>query len=384
MDTYRPFDFGLSSEQETRAETLHDENVIIDLHWQGPCSPSVWTEELVAEVQQELPSGTDELDFTWWFLKEKALRGEFPLFEERYRTAGATTDMVACELSDESHVLKAANRAARLANSLESTRRARSASDIRAAKAANGIALWGVCAFNGLRPGDLHLVEVAHELGVLDVCELAYNRMNFIAGGCTERYDPGLSYFGLEFIRRCNEVGVIIDTSHTGRQSTLDACEVSKQPVVATHTSAARLYECDRAKSDEELRALAATGGVIGVYAIPFFLSPAAESDQTINLVLDHIDYIVELVGWEHVAIGTDWPLALPLETQRRLVMPLFEASGFRAEHHMDVEVTLEGFRDPIDLRNITRGLVGRGYRDEQVRGIMGGNFLRVFEEVCG
>lgn len=287
-------------------------------------------------------------------------------------------------LTDERQVLGDAFFASRTTSGFAWARRARTAADIRAAKSAGEIALWGMCWLNLLRPDDLHLVEVAHELGVMDVVELAYNRMNFVGAGCTERYDPGLSNFGLQFVRRCNEVGVIVDTAHSGRQTTLDACRASRKPVVATHTGATALYEHERSKSDEELREIAASGGVIGVFAIPFFLGTPGESPPTIELMLDHVDYIVQLVGWEHVAIGTDWPLALPEGVQRRVFLPLTEALGFRNEHDIDVTATLVGFRDPRDLLNVTRGLVSRSYEDEQIRGILGENFLRVFEDVCG
>src|SRR5262249_48292355 len=158
--------------------------------------------------------------------------------------------------------------ASRMVSRFSWARRARTEADIRAAKRAGEIAFWGMAWLNLLRPDGLDLIEVAHELGVMDVVELTYNRMNCVATGCTERADAALSNFGLDFIRRCNQVGVIVDTSHTGRRSTLNACEASTTPVIATHTSAAALYECDRAKSDEELRAIAGTGGVIGVYAV--------------------------------------------------------------------------------------------------------------------
>jgi len=223
---------------------------------------------------------------------------------------------------------------------------------------------------------------MAHELGIMDVCELAYKRMTFIAAGCTERYDPGLSHFGLEFVKRCDEVGVIIDTAHTGRQSTLDACKASTEPVIASHTSAEALYRFDRAKSDEELKAIASTGGVIGVYAIPRFLGPSGE--KTIELMLDHIDYIVDLVGWEHVAIGIDWPLPLPTRLLNPLLSAAARANGFQPQHEGDRTETLLGFRDPRDWPNITRALVARGYSEDAIRGIIGENFLRVFEQVCG
>jgi membrane dipeptidase len=380
---YGSFDFGLTAEQEERARTLHDASIVIDLQWQGPCSPDVWTSELEAELDQ----AADRDDFTaaYQFLANRAADGRFPAYRELYKASGASAGWVECTLSDERQLLADAYFAARLLNRLPWARRTRTAAQVRAAKSADQIAFLGICAFNQIRPGELHLIDVAHELGLLDVVELAYNQMNFVGTGCTERYDAGLSGFGLEFVRRCNATGVIIDTAHTGHQTTLDACQESAKPVVATHTSAAALYPHDRAKSDEELRAIAATGGVIGVYAIPFYLGPPGQQAPTIELMLDHIDYIAQLTGWQHLGIGPDWPIALPEAVNRRLLVPTLESHGFRAEHGVaDVTSTLDGFRDPRDLVNITRGLVARGYRDEQIRGILGENFLRVFAEVCG
>jgi membrane dipeptidase len=358
--------------------------VVIDLHFQGPLSPDVWTDELVAEVEKEMAARGDNLDVASSYLFEKALRGEFPQYCEMFKASGITTGINSCVLSDEKQLLSAIYEASRTLSAFPWARRARTAADIRAAKKAGQIAFWGVCAFNLIRPDTLHLVDIAHELGVLDVVELAYNRMTFIGAGCTERYDPGLSHFGLEFVRRCNEIGVIVDTAHTGRQTALDACQVSSKPVVATHTSAAALYKCDRAKSDEEFRAIAASGGVIGIYALPYFLGPPGGPPKTIELMLDHIDYVSQLVGPQHVALGTDWPIALPHGIQTRLLSPLFKSIGFRDEHNMDVTKTLEGFSDPRDLVNITRGLVKRDYSDEQIQGILGENALRVFAEITG
>jgi membrane dipeptidase len=98
--------------------------------------------------------------------------------------------------------------------------------------------------------------------------------------------------------------------------------------------------------------------------------------------MLDHIDYVAGLVGWEHVAIGTDWPLALDKESLHA-TESTWGSIGFRPEHNVNA-ADLIGFRDYRDFPNITRGLVGRGYSDEQIQGILGENFLRVFEQVCG
>jgi membrane dipeptidase len=129
------------------------------------------------------------------------------------------------------------------------------------------------------------------------------------------------------------------------------------------------------------VRAIADTGGVIGVVAVPFFLTD--NKRPTIEHMLDHIDYIVALVGWQHVAIGTDWPMQAPDAVLRSTLTSETSVIGFRAEDRIDVTRRLEGFDDCRDLPNITRGLVKRGYGDEQIRGILGENALRVFAEVC-
>ncbi|MFI9551054.1 dipeptidase [Nonomuraea endophytica] len=380
---YGRFDFGLTPEQEERARRLHREGIVIDLLYQGPCSPDVWTDELIAEVDA---LGSDDLFTVAFFLQRKALAGGFPQYKELMDASGVTAPATGgYVLRDKASILDAAHLAARALEAFPWMRRARTAGDIRAAHAAGGQAVWGLVQTNMLAPGDLDLIDIAHDLGVLNTVDCAYNSMNFIGAGCTERYDPGLSHFGLRFVRRCDDVGVIVDTAHTGRQTTLDACAASRKPVIATHTSANAVFAHDRAKSDDELRAIAGTGGVIGVYVVPFFLAAPDDPNPTIELFLDHVDYISDLVGWEHVAIGTDWPLALPHHVMEATFAGKQADFGFRPEHGIDrVTRTLDGFRDYRDLVNLTRGLVSRGYDDDQVRGIIGENFLRVFEAVNG
>jgi membrane dipeptidase len=142
--------------------------------------------------------------------------------------------------------------------------------------------------------------------------------------------------------------------------------------VIASHTSARALHDCDRAKNDEELRAIADTGGVIGIYAVPFFLTAPDAPEASIDLMLDQICYVSDLVGWQHVGIGTDWPAADAFARWPAAAKAAVEAGlgelGFRPEHGID----------------ITRGLVARGLDDEQIAGILGENVLRVFGAVFG
>jgi membrane dipeptidase len=179
-----------------------------------------------------------------------------------------------------------------------------------------------------------------------------------------------------------NELGIIVDTGHCGRQTTLDACLLSKKPVIASHTAAEVVYKHDRGKSDEEFKSIASSGGVIGVVTIPHFLS--SEKGVGMDTWLDHVDYIVKLVGWEHVAIGTDWPLAMPKAILKKAHVRFVLETGWPLTDPDRCKNNLVGFDDHRDLPNITRGLVKRGYADREIKGILGENFLRVFEEVCG
>jgi membrane dipeptidase len=259
-------------------------------------------------------------------------------------------------------------------------RRVTRAREIREAKLQGVLAVYGNCQPTYGLPRELEAIDRAYEKG-LRVLMLTYNRMDFVGTGCTERVDTGLSRFGLQVVERCNRLGIIVDTSHCGRQTTLDACRFSAAPVLANHTSASARYAHARGKSDAELDAVASTGGVVGVVAVPFFL---ASGTPTIDAMLDHIDYIARRVGWRHVGIGTDWPLQSTGPLLRETVGGLLAEIGFRPEDQIDVTQTLIGFKDYRDFPNITRGLVKRGYSDEQICGILGENFLRVFAQVCG
>lgn len=381
---YGTYDVGLDEAGERRARALHRDSVVIDMMFYGPASPDVWDAGLLADYRAAGPQWDPMGGHR--YVADLAARGGFPTYRELFDATGATTGIVQSALVDETWVRKAGDALTRSTEGLPWLRRVRRAADITDAHAAGEHALWGMCQINLVRPGELDLVDLAHELGVLHTCDLAYNRMTFVGTGCTERYDAGLSHFGLDLVARLNRVGVVVDTAHSGRRTTLDACEASTAPVVATHTSAAALYACDRAKSDEEIVAIAGTGGVVGIYAVPFFLAPPGPQRPTLHLLLDQIEYVAGLVGWEHVGLGTDWPASDPFALmppeEVEAVQHSLRDNGFRAEHHVDLTATLEGFSDYRDLVNITRGLVARGCTDAQIRAVLGGNVLRVFQEV--
>lgn len=223
-------------------------------------------------------------------------------------------------------------------------------------------------------------LELFYELGIR-IITLAYNTMNSVAGGCIERSDVGLSYLGVEIVEKMNELGILIDTSHCSHQTTMDALEVSKEPIAMTHTSCKSVYNHSRAKTDEEIKAVAEKGGYIGILILPGFI---AGNDVSIDSLLDHVDHAIKVGGEDHVGIGTDFSGMSRIPALAKAINKDILKSGFRPEDHHDLLQPVEGYENWQDWLNITRGLVSREYSDDVIEKIVGGNFLRVFEEVVG
>jgi membrane dipeptidase len=224
----------------------------------------------------------------------------------------------------------------------------------------------------------LSRIDSSYGLGIR-AAMLTFNSRNYIGDGCGERTDSGLSYFGLDVVERMNNVGMIIDLSHVGTKTTLDAIEASKDPVTCNHVGARALYpRCKRLKTDEELQALAEKGGLAGVSAVPNQLSGAEE--QGIQDLLNHVDHIIDLIGVDHVGVGLDNIFGDQVESHRRAAETFkLERVGqkLRAPY-------MEGIENPEEWPNIIRGLVSRGYTDQEIEKIVGGNALKLIEKVIG
>ncbi|HEX2038668.1 MAG TPA: membrane dipeptidase [Acidimicrobiales bacterium] len=374
------FDFGLSEAEEARAARLHADSIIIDTLFQGPVGHRAFTDDMVKELQAD-PANDDPVD-AWVnavaLVNQRARAGELEGYEEIWRQTGLTATAFGIEVGTAEEVLAAAVDLATRVEPSQWLFKALTAADIRRAKAEQRHAVFVNCQPTTPVSRDLGLLDQAIDLG-LRMLQLTYNYQDHIGAGCTERVDGGLSRFGVKVVEHLNERGVLVDVSHCGPQTTLDACAFSSAPVVASHTGAQGVYDHARGKSDEALDALAATGGVVCVCAVPFFLAPGR---PTVEVVLDHVDYIARRIGPDKVGIGTDWPVPLPAYLADRVGEDP-ERFHFRPEDNIG-GFNLVGFDDYRDMPNITRGLVSRGYSDEEIRGILGENFLRVFETVCG
>ena len=211
------------------------------------------------------------------------------------------------------------------------------------------------------------------------VSQLTYNSRTLIGNGSTERRDEGLSDFGVSIVERMNKVGMAVDVSHCGDKTTLDALEVSKKPVLITHSNCRALNpNHPRCKTDEAIKAMAAKGGVMGITEVRMFVSPKEPTGM--DAMLDHYDYVAKLVGLEHVGVGSDIDLlgydALSAEETKQLRSGYKSSYGFRDKNDID------GYnfaKRPFDL---AEGLIRRKYSDANIEAILGGNFRRVLKEI--
>ena len=214
---------------------------------------------------------------------------------------------------------------------------------------------------------ELPHVDVLYNAGIR-IAGLTYRRRSYTGDGQQERVDGGLSEFGIEVVKRMNGLGMVVDLSHASFRTSMDAIEFSEAPVAFTHDGSYTLgqrqgsgpYAAVRLKKDEELLACARKGGIVGVTVQPSVIRSWGPSNLGINRLLDHYDYMVNLLGIDHVAIGTDSSIGM-------------KSSG-----------TVSGVETPAEGKNIIRGLITRGYSDADIIKITGGNALAFFRRVMG
>lgn len=230
-------------------------------------------------------------------------------------------------------------------------------------------------------PDELRYLRVFYQLGIR-MMHLTYQRRNMIGDGCGEPSDAGLSDFGRAAVKEMNRVGVIPDCSHSGWKTSLEAAKLSELPCVASHTIAGGIYPHIRSKPDEVIKAIADTDGFVGICCIPWYL----RGEGNINALLDHIDYVAKNFGVDYVTIGTDMGYNsqnATAENKKAAVANLGrrKREGFRSLWPKDDFNRTAEMADSVAWTNwplFTVGLVMRGYSDDEIRKIIGGNVMRV------
>lgn len=251
------------------------------------------------------------------------------------------------------------------------------ASGITEAKAQGKLAV--IFHFQGTHPFeyDPNLVEVFARLGVRMV-QLTYNVRSPVGDGCEEPNDAGLSRFGRRVVSELNRCRVVVDVSHTGERTSLDAVQASTAPVIASHSNSRAVHDVPRNLSDDLIRQIAATGGVIGAVGYGAFVCPSAE--PTLDDFIDHIAYMSDLVGPQHVAIGMDYtiPNPPPSEYLRFVESGVWDPANYPPPPWSYPE----GLSDASQWVKLTGRLLERGFGADEVRGILGGNWMKVFRAV--
>ncbi len=232
----------------------------------------------------------------------------------------------------------------------------RQAEDVLKAKAAGKIG--GIAGLEGAEAldGEIGLLRQYYRLGVRNL-GLAWNYRNAACDGVAERRTGGgLTEFGVQVVEQCNELGILIDVSHLSPAGVDDVLSITQHPVIASHSNAAALCDHPRNLTDAQLEAIAASGGVVGVTFVNSFLRKDNPEEASLDDVIAHIEHMVRVMGEDHVGLGSDF----------------------------------DGCTPPKDLADVTRypaitqALLERGFSETAVRKILGGNYLRVLEQVLG
>ncbi len=256
----------------------------------------------------------------------------------------------------------------------------RTAADIEEAKRQGKTGI--IFGFQNCSPieDDLALVQVFHELGVR-IMQLTYNNQSLIGAGCYEKVDAGISRFGREVIAEMNRVGMLIDLSHSAELTSLQAIEISERPVAITHANPLSFHKGIRNKSDNLLKALAQSGGMLGFSTYPFHIGG---SDTTLDAFCGMIADTVEMLGVDKVGFGTDMCRKLSsgyLDWMRSGRWSKGIDSGEAKTSGGGWPDWPDWFTTPSDFPNITQGLLDKGFNKADTAKIMGGNWLAFFRD---
>lgn len=350
----------LDAAQEARFEHLMSEIALVDMHQHTMVMP---------ESISDFGAYAESHDYTWGY--EAARAG-------RWSVVGIACNMVGVAKVEEGSYLAFADLVDEIALlQADIARRddvvlVRRTADAEQARAEGKLGILIVAEHVALADQP-YRVDVLYGLGTR-LAGLTYTRKSPLGSGQNEDDDDGLTPLGREVVRRMNELGMVVDLSHAGQRTALDAIEVSAAPTVFSHNAAYTLRQSRRTRHDEELQACAEKGGLICVTAVPNSLSD--DPRQDINCVLDHYDYLVQLVGEDHVGIGTDSVVGDHVGFTRALFLPP-GAPPPPAPY-------LNGLESPADGFNIVRGLIARGYSDATIRKIAGQNALSLLRRVIG
>jgi len=262
----------------------------------------------------------------------------------------------------------------------------KSSADVLRAKREKTFGMWYLFQGAFAVEDDLDLLEEFKEAGVLQVCP-AYNYRNRFASGQLDRSDAGLSQAGVDLVKKCNDLNIILDGSHNSPKDVFDMVEFSSSPVIISHANAMEVYNHPRNVPDDVIKAVAESGGFVGTVGWPTFVSNS--QNPTFDEFFAHIEHIIKVGGIDHVALGMDYFQMIhgimPDDEAQTLYDAIIESGAWTArEYGHPPYVYPKGLETPATFYNITNGLLSRGFGEEDTQKVMGGNWMRVMKEVWG
>ncbi len=375
VDRVPRHDIPLSSEEETRVNRLTDDNIFISLHEHLGVFPADIRESPNYCHEGRMATAFRALrDATWDAVFDNLMDGILNIESKsgwKWTEVLHDLGMRLCDLGHQDFLIHC--------KSIDDIKRAHN----------EGLVAW-VASIEGsaMIENELDRIDILYGFG-LRALGITYSESNALGSGLREPRDGGLTVFGRRAVERMNKVGLLIDCSHCGDQTTLDVIEASEQPIVLSHIGARALWDSNRLAPDDVLEACAKKGGVIGIEAAPHTTITRNNTTHSLDSFMEHFEYIKNLVGIDHVAFGPDtlygdhvglhdvYSAALSIKESR--------AGGSgpnKNPPHERVEY-VKGLENPTECSHtIPRWMVKHGYSDDDIVKAMGGNALRILEEV--
>ena len=358
----------VDDEQEARVQRLLDENLVISLHDHAFVVP-----DDPFQIFEYRRAGRD-----WTGYEGLSVSGLDAIFDNLMDGTAVITSKAGWKWDD--IIWDLGMRLSDIAHQ-DLVIRAERCEDIRRAKANGQIAFVPSLEAATCIENEIDRLDVLYGLGIRS-SGIAYSEANTLGSGLREERDGGLTTFGRAAVRRMNKLGIAIDISHSGDQTSIDTIEVSEQPIFITHVGARALWNTKRMKPDEIFQACAAKGGVIGIEAAPHTAVTEKHQVHTIEAFMEHFEYVAKLVGIDHVAFGPDTLFGDHVALHHAFARQLSINVSHGARSFPQVQY-VDGIENPAEaVPNIVRWLVKHGYSDADIAKVVGGNIMRVLEQV--
>lgn len=260
--------------------------------------------------------------------------------------------------------------------------KATSAADFIQAKKENKVAVMMGFQNTSMVENSLDNLDILYQAGTRWI-QLTYNERNLVGDGCTERTNAGLSDYGIELVERMNELGIIVDLSHCGRQTTDDGIKFSKTGASINHSMCEALHKNHpRAKTDQQIRAMADKGGVIGIISLGYMIGPNLGTETTLDTYVDHIEHAVKVGGIDHVGLAADFAIqGLEAQGATRENWYVPRLTRFKPSYKVQWPPWIPELETPDRYRNVARKLDQRGFSTGDIEKILGQNWLRYFRD---